>query len=224
MSEMSYGYVNGASTSWDADLRRHQISQLLHVITPAAAMCVALSAGPEAMFPPTASAATWMSWPWNLLLSMVFGVLAWDVRALWLRRRGRRRALNFPVNSVDQALRFAEDALGVNKSSQQSAGYGGPRTGAGLWETVAVLPLAALAFAASKPQHTDPMQWLTRTVDQLAADGSDRAWQLAAEAIGAAANTHLHDGFVRTTNMSQRQRDSLVLVMRDALAPYLAVQ
>jgi hypothetical protein len=223
MSELSYGYVSGASTWWDADLRRHQISQLLHVITPAAAMCIVLSAGPEAMFPPVVSAATWMSWPWNLLLSMVFGVLAWDVRALWLRRRGRRRALSFPVDSVDQAFRFAEDALGVNRWTHQPGGYVGPGSGAGVWETLAVLPLAALAFAASKPQHTDPMQWLTRTVDQLATDGSDRAWQLAAEAVGVA-NTHLHDAFVRTTNMSQRQRDSLVLVMRDALAPLVAVR
>lgn len=171
------------------------------------------------MFPPIVSAATWMSWPWNLLLAMVFGVLAWDVRALWLRRRG---PLTLPVRSVDQAFRFAEDALRVSTWSRSPGGYVGPRTGAGLWESCAVLPLAALAFAASK-SHASPMQWLTRTVDELATDGTDCAWQLAAEAVGGA-NIDLHEAFVRAMNMSQRQRDSVVLVMRDALAPLVAVR
>jgi hypothetical protein len=218
MSEMSYGYVNGANTWWDADLRRRQISQLLHVITPAAAMCIVLSAGPEAMFPPVVSAATWMSWPWNLLLPMAFGVLAWDLRALLLRHRG---PLTLPVRSVDQAFRFAEDALLVSRWSRSPGGYVGPRTAAGVWETRAVLPLAALAFAAS--QHANPMQWLTRTIDQLATDGTDRAWDGAAKAIGGA-NIDLHEAFVQTMNMSPPQRDSLVLVMRDALAPLVAAR
>jgi len=223
MTEISYRSINDPSL-WPAraDMRRHQISQILHIITPAAAMCIVLSAGPETVFPSTAPAHVWMIWPWNVLLAMAIGVIVWDGRALFLRHRGRRDALRFSVRSGEEAFRFAEEALGVNHGSENSD-HRGRTTATGLWETCAVAPLAALAYTAAASEPARPLHWLASTVDQLAADGSERSWQRAAEAISAV-STHLHEAFVSVMNMSQRQRDSVVLVMRDAITPCLAVR
>lgn len=222
MTEISYGSINDPG-SWQAgaDMRRHQISQVLHIITPAAAMCIVLSAGPETMFPSTAPAHAWVVWPWNALLAMAIGVIVWDGRALLLRRRGRRDALRFSVRSVEEAFRFAEEALGVNHGSTTSD-HRRRTTATGLWETRAVAPLAALAYTATASEQASPLHWLASTVDQLATDGSERSWQCAAAAISAV-SSHLHEAFVSVMNMSQPQRDSVVLVMRDAIIPCLAV-
>lgn len=226
MSEMSYGYLNDSGNRLDADVRRRQISQLLHVITPAAAMCLVLTASPQVMF---ASMATWLSWPWNLLLILGFGVLIWDMRALLLRRRARSTPATVPVESMTQAFRFAEEALGL---SARPPGYVGPRSAAAprrdtstLWQSSAVLPLAALAYAASQPENGDSREWLEHIVDGLTAADSDDAWRQAAHAVAATTEPTVNSSFFRAMNMEQRQRDSLALVMREAiLGANVAVQ
>lgn len=229
MSDTSFGYLNDPGIWWDADVRRRQISQLLHVITPAVAMCVVLTAGPGAMF---ASTAAWSTWPWNLLLAMGVGVLVWDVRALWLRRRVRRTPLTVPVDSIGQAFRFAEDALGLSAWPPSPGDYVGRRAAAPIdrgnttvWESYAVLPLAALAYTASQTQDGNAMEWLTRTVTRLCSADADEAWGEAAHAVAATTTPTVHSSFFRTVNMEHRQRDSVALVMRDAvLGANVAVQ
>lgn len=228
MSDMTYRHLNGRGIWRTADVRRRQISQLLHVLAPAVAMCIVLTATPEVMF---GSAATWSSWPWNLLLALGFAVLLWDVRALVLRRRARRTPLTMPVDSITQALRFAEDALGIN-AWPGTVGYVGSRPipmverdTRTVWESYAVQPLAALAYAASQPQHHNPTHWLERTVTRLASSDSDDAWCEAARAVTAASAPAVQSSFFQTMNMERRQRDSVALVMREAiLGTKLAVQ
>lgn len=215
MSDMSYGYLGHPSIRLDADLRRRQISQLLHVITPTIALCLVLTAGPEQIFAP---GATWTDWPWNLLLTMTFGIAVWDVRAALLRRRGRE-PLTFPVACAAQAWRFAEDVLGVNTGPSGSAGYVGPRRPpAGIWEYCSVGPLAALAYTASQAPHVKAADWLVATLTRLASLDSDAAWQEAAHVVATTTvPTLLHSAFFRTMDMEDRQRTSVAVAMRDAI-------
>lgn len=222
MSDMTYGDLNGPGIWLTADVRRRQISQLLHVITPAAAMCIVLTATPEVIF---GSAASWSSWPWNLLLAIGLGVLLWDVRALLLRRRGRRTPLTVPVDSMVEAIRFAEDALGRGAWPPGTGSYLGSRTPAvtdgdstALWQSYAVPPLAALAYAASRSEVENPAEWLESTATRLTSSESDEGWCEAARAVGAtAAPAVVQSSFFRTMNMEPRQRDSVALVMREAV-------
>lgn len=224
MDDISYGYIDYPGARLEPDVRRRQISQLLHVIAPAAAMCIVLSAGPEALFPPAMAARTFTGWPWNLLIAMALGVAIWDVRALLLRRRGRGR-LTLPVESLPHAVHFAEDALGVSTWAQGIRGYVGSRAdAAGIWESQAVLPLAALAYVASGSQHGNAGEWLARTVTGLASADSDEAWREAACAV-ASADPLLRQSFMRAMCMQPRQRDSVALVMNEAiLGTHVAVQ
>lgn len=229
MSDSSYGNLNNPVIWSDADVRRWQISQLLHALTPAAALCVVLTAGPEGT---VTSPATWSSSPWNLLFTMGFGVLVWDVRALWLRRRGRRTPLTVPVDSIEHAWSFAEDALGVNAWPSGRGGLVGLRSVTAIdrdttmvWKSFAVQPLAALAYAASELQNDNAMGWLVRTVTRLSCADSDDAWAEAAHAVAATTPPMMHSSFGRAVNMEHRQRDSVAVVMRDAvLGASVAVQ
>lgn len=227
MSEMSYGYLDNPGIRLDANVRRRQISQLLHVITPAAAMCLVLTASPQVMFD---SMATWLSWPWNLLLALAFGVLIWDLRALLLRRRGRVAPLTVPVKSMAHAIDFAEDSLGLSAWPPGPGDYVGSRNAVArqsttVWHSYAVLPLAALAYAASQPQAGDAQEWLERTVTGLASADSDDAWREAARAVAAVAAPTVNSSFFHAMNMEQRHRDSVARVMREAiLGASVAVQ
>lgn len=221
MSHSLYGNLNNPGTWSDADVRRRQISQLLHALIPAAAMCVVLTAGPEVK---VTSPTTWSSGSWNLLLALVFGVIVWDVLVLRLRRRGRRAPLTVPVDSVEHALRFAEDALGVNAWPWGRGGYVGLRSVAAIdrdttmvWKSCAVWPLAALACAASVPQNDNAMGWLVGTVIRLSSIDSDDVWAEVAHAVAATTPPTMHSSFVRVMNMGHRQRDSVAVVMRDAV-------
>lgn len=229
MSDMSYGYLNDFGSRLDADVRRRQVSQLLHVITPAAAMCLVLTASPQVMF---GSAATWLSWPWNLMLGLIIGVLIWDVRALLLRRCGSTSPVTVPVDSMAQAFHFAEDALGLSARPPGPGDYVGPRSAAGsndgsslMWRSCAVLPLAALAYAASQPENGTSREWLEHIVTGLASADSDDAWREAAHAVAATTAPTVNSSFFHAMNMEQRQRDSVALVMREAiLGAAVAVQ
>lgn len=207
------------SSRWREDVRRRrQISQVLHVIAPAAAMCIALSDGPEVMCPALVTVTTWTVWPWNALLCMAAAILLWDVRVFWLRRRGAPTLLRptLPVNSPYQALRFSEDILDLTNVQR-----GGD---SGLWEAAAAVPLAALAYTASQLGERMALPWLERTVGQLAAEAPTAVWEEAAETVAAATPELLHHGFVGAMRMNERQRESVAHVMRDAITEHAAVR
>lgn len=222
MNDHSYEYLNTSNMWSDPDTRRRQISQLLHVLAPTAALCVVLTAGPDMMAAPPA---TWSNGPWNLVLAMGFCVFVWDMRALWLRRRAQRAPAALPVHSIGHAFRFAEDALGVHDGWPSGRGdYVGHRSGpvidgdtSGVWASCAVQPLAALAYAASQPRNDGAMEWLVHTVTRLSCADSDDAWRDAAHAIAATTGPTMRASFFRTMNMEHRQRQSVALVMRDAV-------
>ncbi|WP_131536380.1 hypothetical protein [Mycolicibacterium aromaticivorans] len=221
MNDHSDEYLIPPTMRSDPDTRRRQISQLLHVLAPTAALCVVLTAGPDMM---AASPAAWAKGPWNLVLAIGFGVLVWDMRALWLRRRARRAPATLPVHSIGHAFRFAEDALGVRAWPSGRGDYVGHRSAAeidrdtsGVWASYAVQPLAALACAASQPRKDGAMEWLVHTVTRLSCADSDDAWRDAAHAVAATTDPTMRASFFRTMNMEHRQRQSVALVMRDAV-------
>jgi type IV secretion system protein VirD4 len=218
MRASSHGF-NDPNTWQQADLRRRQISQLLHIMAPAASLCIVLSVGPDEMFPAGMTAAVWTSWPWNALLPLAAGVLIWDVRAAVLRRRGGRGALRptFPVVSVGQAFRFAEHALALRDVGRGNSAV--------VWESLAQAPLAALVYTASRLCEDMAMAWLEHTVCQLASPAHARtAWEQAATAVAAASPDLLHHRFVAAMGMDERQRDSVALVMREAITSPAAAQ
>ena len=87
-----------------------------------------------------------------------------------------------------------------------------------------MLPLAALAYVASGSQHGNAGEWLARTVTGLASADSDEAWREAACAV-ASADPLLRQSFMRAMCMQPRQRDSVALVMNEAiLGTHVAVQ
>lgn len=85
----------------------------------------------------------------------------------------------------------------------------------GLWREIAERPLTALIYTAS--QHPRPLAWLEHTVSRLGAGEHDAGWAEAVEAAGAV-DSALCQWVKGASVMCRGQRDSVALVMREAVA------
>jgi hypothetical protein len=90
-----------------------------------------------------------------------------------------------------------------------------------LWKSVAATPLAAMLYAASTCGNGKGIEWVLMAVNNLQEDNASPdapGWHSAAR--DAAAVPVLQDALLRTLSMDPRQRDSIVMTMRDALSPW----
>lgn len=91
-----------------------------------------------------------------------------------------------------------------------------------IWTSEAEAPLAAMLYAASACGNGNGIGWVLRAVDNL--HENDNApdtpgWHRAAR--DSAAQTLFRTALLRTLDMDPRQRDSIVLTMREALSPWM---
>jgi hypothetical protein len=90
------------------------------------------------------------------------------------------------------------------------------------WQTVALRPLAALLYAASRHGEQGGIGWVHRTVDNIYADAAAAGWYQAIEACrstGDRAAAALAHDVLGVAWLSSRQRKSICVMMRAALAP-----
>ena len=84
-----------------------------------------------------------------------------------------------------------------------------------IWTSAAEVPLAALLFAACPCGNDKGIGWVLRAVDNM---HHDHKHPDAARELGE--QPRFRDALLRTLAMDARQRDSIVMSMRDALAPW----
>lgn len=149
--------------------------------------------------------------------------------ALWARtvltahrRRAERVEAVLPVTSPGEAFAFAHTVLAARTCDvPRLVGVPGSVDHDGLWREVAQRPLTALVYAASEQPR--PLAWLEHTVRQLVGGDEDGGWRAAVEAVAAVDST-LCESVKNTAAMESRQRGSVAVVMRDAVADYAAGQ
>jgi hypothetical protein len=123
------------------------------------------------------------------------------------------------VTSPAEAVECAEALLNAST-----------KPGCGLWAARALTPLAGLLYAASPRGNNEGIRWLTRAAATLPDQGAaDNARTRAARRWGPGwhrALTYLADepllsnALSRTLELHPRQRDSLVMTIREALSPW----
>jgi type IV secretion system protein VirD4 len=100
-----------------------------------------------------------------------------------------------------------------------------PRAGCdcgSIWSSVAGVPLAAMLYAASACGNGKGIGWVVLAVDNLQEDDRDCAapgWRSVARYV--AGHPLFRNALLRTVDMDRRQRDSIVMTMRDALSPWM---
>jgi hypothetical protein len=100
-----------------------------------------------------------------------------------------------------------------------------PRAGrdcGSIWSSVAEAPLAAMLYAASACGNGKGIGWVVLAVDNLQKDDRDReapGWHSGARYV--AGQPLFRNALLRTVDMDRRQRDSIVMTMRDALSPWM---
>jgi hypothetical protein len=94
---------------------------------------------------------------------------------------------------------------------------------AGFWEAVSEAPLAAMLYAASPRGNGKGIGWVLRAVDSLHDDNNTSlgqpGWYSAARDL--ASQPVFRHALLRTLALDARQRDSMVMTMRDALWPWM---
>jgi hypothetical protein len=90
------------------------------------------------------------------------------------------------------------------------------------WSTAVVVPLAGMLYAASPRGNNEGVAWLVRSATgkppETLADTAQN-WRNAIPYL--ADQRRLSDALQRGLELDPRQRDSLVLMIRDALAPWM---
>ena len=164
---------------------------------------------------------------WGVMVAVL--VIAAAAIALWARtvltarpRRAQRVAAVLPVTSTGEAFDFAHSILAA-RTCDAPRFVGVPDTvdHDGIWRAVAERPLAALVYTAS--QQPQPLAWLEHTVGTLGVGDHDGGWRAAVEAVAAVDST-LGEWVKSASAMERRQRGSVAVVMRDAVAEYAAGQ
>lgn len=170
----------------------------------------------------TAQLAPWLTWVITVTLVVLAAAVIAGCVAVVLEFRAAERRRGLPVTSRGEAFDFAHSILAARTCGVPRL-VGVPRSVDHdmLWREVAQRPLAALVYAAS--QQPRPLAWLEHTVCQLGSGDPDGGWRAAVEAV-AAVDSELC-AFVKSASaMERRQRGSVAVVMRDAVAQYAAGQ
>ncbi|NTY62588.1 hypothetical protein [Mycolicibacterium sphagni] len=165
---------------------------------------IVAGAGPERMFPPGMSAATLGTWPWLALWVLAAALVTWHVIAAAALRGMRAASRELRFESLTRAMSFAEDMLLLSRSHCEP-----------VWSDQAVMPLTALVYAASTNGNGQGMPWVRNMVDHLCTDGAD-GWRAAADAVGEI-DHQMSARIVRLAELHGRQRDSIALVLREAV-------
>jgi len=160
------------------------------------------------------------SWTWRgIPIAIAAGVVTLRARTVltaWPQRAERVEVV-LPVISTGEAFDFARTVLIAGRC----VCVPGSVDHDGLWRTVAQRPLAALVYAASEQPW--PLAWLEEMVGQLGGDDEDGAWRAAVEAVGPV-DSRLCEWVKSASAMERRQRGSVAVVMREAVAEYAAGQ
>ena len=127
------------------------------------------------------------------------------------------------VTSPAEAVEYAEALL------TSSA-----KPGCEFWAAAAVEPLAGMLYAASPRGNNEGIGWLLRataaTPDHVPGDSAQaratRRWGPSWDSAIAylAEEPRLSNALQRVLKLKPRQRDSLVMTMRDALAPWILTE
>ncbi len=115
------------------------------------------------------------------------------------------------VTSPAEAMGYAEALLTTSA-----------RPGCEFWSTAAVVPLAGMLYSASPRGNNEGVGWLARAAAATTEEGLADTAQGWRSAIPYLADQPLLDNaLLRALELSPRQRDSLVMTMRDALSPWI---
>lgn len=90
------------------------------------------------------------------------------------------------------------------------------------WQTAALLPLAALLYASARHGEHGGIDWVHRAVDDIYTDAAAAGWYQAIETCrrsGDRAAAALAHDVLASASLSSRQRRSICVMMRAALAP-----
>lgn len=95
-----------------------------------------------------------------------------------------------------------------------------------LWRTIALAPLTALLYAASRQGNRRGIGWVDLALDNVDADSAAPGWYQAAEICRAASTANSADPLLARLNhlrggWSSRQRASICDAMRAAISPWL---
>jgi type IV secretion system protein VirD4 len=116
------------------------------------------------------------------------------------------------VNNPSDAITAAETLLEA-VSAGQDCHYE-------VWATAAVAPLAAMLYAASPPRNNQGISWVMQAVFNT--DASAPSWRSAIAEL--ADQPRLGNSLHQVLGWDIRQRDSIVIAMRDALMPWMPTQ
>ncbi|MDV3133332.1 hypothetical protein [Mycobacterium sp. 29Ha] len=117
------------------------------------------------------------------------------------------------IESPADALRVAEALLGSVRRRQACERF---------WCTAAVGPLAALLYASSLHGERAGIGWVHRAVDNIYTDPTGPGWYHTNELCRASADpaaAQLSRQVLRVASLSSRQRESIRVMMRAAIAP-----
>lgn len=122
------------------------------------------------------------------------------------------------ITSAHEAISVAEAMLGM------ASGVSGVGTAQGssqdVWESRAILPMAALLYAASPQGNDEGIAWVVRAVDNAGIEcGEGAGWNQAVSICRGA--ELLAVGLSRILEMEPRQRDLVALTMRRATTAWL---
>ena len=119
------------------------------------------------------------------------------------------------VTSPAEALEYAQALLSTSERQRDR----------GLWSAAAVGSLAGMLYAASPRGNNEGIGWLVRvaaaTTPEALADTA-QSWRSAVPCL--AGQPILGNALRRVLELDPRQRDSLVMTMRDALSPWLPTE
>ena len=90
-----------------------------------------------------------------------------------------------------------------------------------IWTTAAQRPLAAMLYAGSGRGTTKGIEWVLQAVDNPDEDNDNPdapGWHSAARHVSE--QPLFRNALLRTVAMDPRQRDSIILAMREALSPW----
>ncbi len=133
---------------------------------------------------------------------------------------GEFRAVAYdPTVAITGAHEAVSVAESIMRMTSVTMGFDGDRAG-GVWESRAVLPMAALLYAASPLGNNEGIAWVLRAVDNASADRSNEAgWHQAVSICRGVEVLAL--GLSRILEMEPRQRDLVALTMRKATTAWL---
>lgn len=93
-----------------------------------------------------------------------------------------------------------------------------------VWAAAAVVPLAAMLYAASPPRNSQGISWVVQATVPIekGIDAAAPGWLSGIAELGD--QPMLRDSLHQVLGWNTRQRDSIVITMRDALMPWMPTQ